>query len=208
MSTRWQPYWQANTAYTLTAVVIPTIFGGYTWRCTTAGTSANVEPTWPTPTITPTIVDGGVTWTAGTGFRQSLSNGILSIVTAFATANPTIVRSIRNSKPAFSNVEFPVFYVGDLTESILHYQGVRTRTFSGFSAFLVDSLGGAEEAADRMDFAADVLTDLFTTNVHAASGLSIFQHTGTADVDVPAGDGSLPGLEFTFAEATVTEGRT
>ena len=53
----WSPYWAANTAYVVPAVVIPTtsVFAGYTWRCTTAGTSAATEPTWPDPTITPTI---------------------------------------------------------------------------------------------------------------------------------------------------------
>src|SRR5439155_12148752 len=47
MSALWQPQWQASHAYALTAVVIPTTFTGYTWRCTTAGTSAGVEPALP-----------------------------------------------------------------------------------------------------------------------------------------------------------------
>ena len=106
MSAIWQPTWLANTAYTATAVVIPTVFTGYTWRCTTGGTSAGTEPSWPDPTSgTTTITDGGVTWSVGTGFRQSVQAGIKSIVQTFATANPTIIRSPRPTRRSSARCE-------------------------------------------------------------------------------------------------------
>lgn len=208
MTALWQPYWKAATAYSLTAVVIPTTFGGYTWRCTTAGTSGNVEPTWPDPTLgTTTIADGTVTWSVGSGARQAYDSGLLSIVTTFAHANPTIIRSVRGVQPpSFSNVELPCFFIGDMSESITHAQGVRTTTFSGFSAYLVDALASVDESNNRMNFAADALRDLFTANPHAASGRSIFQHVGTNDTEL--GDLHLPALQFLFAQSQVTEGRT
>lgn len=209
MSALWQPTWKAATAYTLTAVVVPTTFGGFTWKCITAGTSAGVEPVWPVdPNMTPTIVDGGVTWSVGTGFRQAMSSGLDTLVSAFAVANPTIIRSVVRTRPlSFANVEFPCFFIGDLSETITTTQGVRTRTFAGFSAFLVDALGSVQESADRMDFAADALADLFTANYHVASGRSIFQHIGTIDTEVPNGPTPLPALEFQFGETAVAEGR-
>lgn len=211
MSALWQPTWQATHAYALTAVVIPTAFGGYTWRCTTAGTSAGVEPVWPDPTLgTTTIADGTVMWSVGTGFRQALSGGIVSLVATFAHANPTIIRSVRSVRPyAFANVELPCFYIGALDESILTFQGNRIRTFAGFDAFLVDDPGALKESNDRMDFAADVLADLFTANQHAASGRSNFQHVGTTDTQEQDGSGAItyPALQFTFGETQVTEGR-
>jgi hypothetical protein len=212
VSALWQPYWKASTAYAVTAVVIPTTFAGYTWRCTTAGTSGNSEPSWPAdPSTTPTIADGGVTWTVGTGFRQALQSGVSSIVTTFAAANPTIIRSIRTVRPLnFANVELPCFFIGDMSESITHSQGIRTRMFDGFSGFLVDAPGSVDESNDRMNFAADVLTDLFTANPHAASGRSIFQHVATLDTQEQDANGAntYPALEFRFAEAVVAEGRT
>lgn len=210
MTALWQPTWKASTAYVLTAVVIPTTFGGYTWRCTTAGTSGVAEPTWSVdPSTSPTVSDGTVTWTVGTGFRQALQAGVLSVVTAFAAANPTIVRTIRGVRPlSYANTELPTFYLGDMSESITHVQGVRTRAFGGFSAFLVDNMGSPDESNNRMNFAADVLTDLFTANLHAASGRSILQHTATLDTEVPNGEGVLPALEFQFGETSVAEGRT
>jgi len=58
--------WVAATVYAEDAVVRPTslsTFTGYTYICTTAGTShAATEPTWPT-TEDGTVSDGTVTWT-------------------------------------------------------------------------------------------------------------------------------------------------
>lgn len=212
MTALWQPYWKAATVYALTAVVIPTTFGGYTWRCTTAGTSGNAEPSWPTdPSTTPTVTDGTVTWSVGTGFRQAVQSGLLSVVTAFAHANPTILRTVRSVRPlSFVNSELPTFYIGDMSESIATTQGIRTRTFSGFSCFLVDAPGATNESNDRMNFAADVLADLFTANLHAANGRSIVQHVATTDTQEQDGSGAntYPALEFAFGSTTVAEGRT
>ena len=213
MSAIWQPQWQAATAYVVPAVVIPTAstFAGYTWRCTTPGTTAGTEPTWPDPTLgTTTVSDGSVVWSVGTGFRQAVQYGIASIVTTFATANPTIIRSVRTVRPgSYGTASLPCFFIGDLSESITHANGVRTRTMAGFSAFLVDNLGTIEDSNDRMNFAADALTDLFTLNYHAAGGISIFQQTGSNDSEVADGQGViLPALEFTFAETKLAEGRT
>lgn len=209
MTALWQPTWQANHAYVQYSVVMPTSFTGFTWRCTTPGTSAGVEPSWPAdPSVTPTVVDGGVTWSVGTGFRVLLTWNILSLVDSFAQANPTIIRSTRVDRPlSFANVELPCFYIGDLDETVEHASGIRTRTFAGFSAFLVDAMGSPEESGGRMDFAADTLADLFTGGVHAASGRSIFQHVATSDTEVPNGEGVLPALQFLFAQTKVAEGR-
>lgn len=58
--------WVKDTVYAEDAVVRPTTlakFTGYTYICTTTGTShATTEPTWPT-TASGTVVDGTVTWT-------------------------------------------------------------------------------------------------------------------------------------------------
>ncbi len=212
MSEIWQPTWQKNTAYVVPAVVIPTatVFAGYTWRCTTAGTSAGTEPVWPDPTVTPTITDGTVTWSVGTGFRQAIQYGITSLVQTFATANPTIIRSVRTVRPpSFAgSTSVPVFFIGDMNEVLTHASGLRTRTFSGFSAYLVDQLGTIEDSNNRMNFAADVLADLFTLNYHAVSGSSILQHTSTNDFEFSEGTITYPALEFTFAQTEVLEGRT
>lgn len=56
------PIWVKSTAYTAGQVVTPTTRTGRSYRCTTAGTSASSEPTWPT-TTNGTVTDGTVVWT-------------------------------------------------------------------------------------------------------------------------------------------------
>ncbi len=216
MAGTWTPTWQPGQAYAVTAAVIPTTFAGFTWRCTAAGTSAAVEPSWPAdPSLTPTISDGSATWTVGTGFRQALQAGVMSLVTTFKAANPTIVRSVLTVRPrSFETVDLPCFYLGPMDETIATNQGTRSRAFAGFSGFLVDTMGEQIESNDRMNFAADVFADLFTLNFHAASGRSIFQHVGTRDAEFDDAGGSsissggmYVGLEFLFAPTEVLEGR-
>lgn len=56
--------WAATTAYSLNDRVEPTTPNGYVYECTTAGTSAGSEPTWPTTGIgSSTVSDGTVVWT-------------------------------------------------------------------------------------------------------------------------------------------------
>ena len=51
--------WAAATAYALNTVIAPG--NGYTYICTTAGTSGSTEPTWPTSEGT--VNDGAAVWT-------------------------------------------------------------------------------------------------------------------------------------------------
>lgn len=200
--------WQPSTAYVALAVVIPTAFGGYTWRCTTPGTSGGTEPVWPDPSVSPTVADGSVVWSVGTGFRQEARAALVALVASFRAANPTIVRTVLGSKPRNLNLDPPIFYIGQMNERVEHANGVRTRTIEGFSAYLLDTSPAPEEFSERLAFAVDALTDLFTGGVHTISGRSIFQHTATLDTEV--GDGTnviLPGVEFQFGMTVVAEGR-
>lgn len=55
--------WAATTAYSLGDRIEPTTPNTYVYECTTAGTSAGSEPTFPTAAIGDTVVDGTVVWT-------------------------------------------------------------------------------------------------------------------------------------------------
>lgn len=54
--------WAATTVYALNAVAKKVASNGRYYKCTTAGTSAGSEPTWPT-TLGATVTDGTVVWT-------------------------------------------------------------------------------------------------------------------------------------------------
>lgn len=57
--------WILSTAYTTTgpiSFVVPVTANGFYYKCTTAGTTAGTEPTWPT-SIGTTVTDGTAVWT-------------------------------------------------------------------------------------------------------------------------------------------------
>lgn len=209
-TTIWNPYWQATHAYSLTAVIRPTSFTGYTWRVTTAGTSGAAEPVWPDPLVTPTITDGTVTWSADTAFRQQAQAAILSVVGTFKAANPTIIRSVESVRPgSFSGTSaLPVFYIGDMSESYAYVGQLWQRTMAGLTCYLVDQLGTVGDSNDRMNFAHDVLADLFTVNYHAINPRSILQLSSISDLEFEEGGVRFPALEFNFGSTNMQEGRT
>lgn len=55
--------WIASTAYSLNTAVRPATRNGFTYQCTTAGTSGASAPVFPT-TAGATVTDGTVVWTA------------------------------------------------------------------------------------------------------------------------------------------------
>lgn len=70
------PVWTATTAVALADAVYgvgqyvrPSVFNGFVYKATVAGTTGGAEPAWPT-TIGATVVDGSVTWTAEESYEK------------------------------------------------------------------------------------------------------------------------------------------
>lgn len=89
--------WTTLTAYTAASpisFVVPTASNGFYYKCTTPGTTAAGQPTWPT-TIGATVADGTVTWTCwgkvltGNATTWGGSAGAESIATLLTVLNPT-----------------------------------------------------------------------------------------------------------------------
>ena len=102
--------WQASSAYSSGAYVIPTTFGsiagqqGKIFKCTTAGTSGSSQPTWTT-TEGGTNSDNTVTWTevsllfqAGTFTGAEISGNNYGRIAV--TANSTNFPNATSAEPA------------------------------------------------------------------------------------------------------------
>ena len=77
-------FWRDNEIYESGEYIRPNRANGYSYECTTAGTSGSGEPKWP-QTIGATKTDGSVTWTC----RAASSNGINAITSPTASSDPT-----------------------------------------------------------------------------------------------------------------------
>jgi hypothetical protein len=103
--------WLTGHAYSLGAYVIPTTFGSITgqtgkiFKCTTAGTSAGSQPTWPT-TAGGTVTDGGtLVWTeVSLLFQAGTFTGAEVTGTSYArvavTGNSTNFPNASSAQPA------------------------------------------------------------------------------------------------------------
>lgn len=175
--------WQPNTAYLAGAVVTEST-GLPLWRCTTAGTSAGTEPVWPTASPW-TVTDGAtLVWTLNTTFREDVHAGIVSVLTDFKAANPTLLRQVWHARPSsYTLGELPAAVLGNLTETISTMNGVRQRQFTGFTVELVDRSPDNMESDDRMNLLVDAMLDYLTAAFHSASGTSISEPIAVTDGD-------------------------
>ena len=75
--------WQPNTAYAVNDCVIPQTPNGYIYRCTTAGTSSGLTPTFPA-TLGQTYNDGNVVWICQLDYAYTPTVGTRAASTAYA----------------------------------------------------------------------------------------------------------------------------
>lgn len=200
------PAWAAATAYLAGAVITPVTPDGTVWRCVTAGTSGNAEPTWPTGSPW-TVTDGTVTWWKGTTFRQDVNTGVgTTILQAFATANPTLLRKVLTERPQTLSGELPLAWIDQMDESITHANGVRQRQMDGLVVNIADIAPAPEEFSDRANFVVDALLDWMTANYHSASATSIVEPVSVSERDFDEG-----GVHYTIVSigcrAYIGEGR-
>ncbi len=103
--------WSANTVYSLTNTVYPITVNGYTYVCTTAGTSGTTEPVWPLVT-NGTVTDGTAVWTlnsVGTAnVLATIYEGQISSLSFTTSGVPFQIFEFGNSDFSISNVDINV----------------------------------------------------------------------------------------------------
>lgn len=113
--------WVATTAYTTADSIQPTTPNTYRYKCTTAGTSAGSEPTWPTGGLGSTVVDGTCVWTLvsvkheTTEIKMALTAAGLAGATAGAGLDigATLTSGVGNAVEVNYRVTNAVTTVGD-----------------------------------------------------------------------------------------------
>jgi hypothetical protein len=198
------PAWAANTAYVVGTRVTKVADDNSVWLVETAGTSGNTEPTWPT-TAPWTVTDGGVSWGLASSFRRKCVVGINTVLTDFVAANPTLVRSVRKSRPkSLTNTDLPCVWLGVRREVVTHGSQIRQTTLTVPVSVAVPVPDNAE-AELLLDDILDGLRDAFTLNYHAASGFAISAQEDADEADEP--EGATPYLVNTIAIVnTIGEG--
>lgn len=138
--------------------------------------------------------------------RQDVNDFLYSIIAAFQSAVPGVVRKQWSEIPQSFTGETPLVYLGALSEEISHDMGLRTTTFIGQIGY-VDISPDNQEANTRANSFADYFREVFTANARILPP-GIFQQTGLHEQ--PATQGPLQGFMHLVVDFTyrVQEGRS
>lgn len=137
-----------------------------------------------------------------TTFRSDVAGAVLTLLTTFQTANPSLLRHIHRARPA--NVsETPSAWIGEIAENIVQTSGVRRRSFV-VPVVIVDVLVDSSETGGRMDDLVDLLIDAFTAAPHAVSGTTLIEPTGVSEVEI---EGPFRGVQINVS-GLIQEGRS
>lgn len=140
-----------------------------------------------------------------TTFRTDVVSGMLAVLTAYATANPTrLARAYRARPPSFPDL--PAAYIDNRPETIGHSLGIRTRTMTP-SVVLVRRITDNIETMTAFDATVDALVDAFTA-VPQFAAVTIWDQLTVTDEDAPFGDYDFAAVRFTFGNISIMEGRT
>jgi hypothetical protein len=137
--------------------------------------------------------------------RQIVNDFINAIIEGFQAAVPNVIRRQWSEIPATYTGEVPLIYLGDITETISHDEGLRKTLFTGQIGY-VDVSPDNQEANTRANSFADYMREVFTANARIYS-TGIFEETGLRESAIS--EGSMRGfmhliLDFTF---NILEGR-
>lgn len=144
-----------------------------------------------------------------TTFRQDVANGLVTILDAFISANPTLLRRSEVARPPSVTGDLPLAFVDSRSESITHDSGTRVRTMTP-SVVVVSPLADNAETVQRHDVLVDKLIDHFTSYPHVTTG-TVWDRMSVDDedysVDTPDGARHFYATRFTFGNLSIAEGR-
>ena len=146
-----------------------------------------------------------------TTFRTDVTAGLVTIIDAFITANPTLIRRSSRAEPPSIVGDLPIAYVDRRTETISHDSGIRVRTMTP-SVVVVSPLADNVETVTAHDSLVDLLVDHFTTYAHITSN-TVWSDMTVDDESYPveSNDGTIRhffATRFTFGNVSIQEGRS
>ena len=203
------PLWSALTVVASGYRVSKVTPDGTAWTTSKAGTTGAAEPVWPV-TDPWTVTDGSTAWGLASSFRTLTRAGVLTLLTNFRNANPTLLRGVSSSRPkSFTNLDLPGVYIASMDEVItMTGNQLRKRQLSGLTVVAVDIVPDNMEAEARMDVLIDGLVDAMTSGFHAIDSNSVLQPSSVNEIPITEGAIQYLGNLISLGNTFKTEGRT
>jgi hypothetical protein len=141
-----------------------------------------------------------------TTFRADIRAGLLTIIDAYITANPTLLRKRFRSRPPSVVNDLPYAYIDFPPETVTHDSGTRTRAMDP-AIVLVDQPSDNGEVLDRFDVLTDSFLDHLSDYPHVASN-TIWSRMTVTQTTEEHDDRPYPAVRFAFDELSIMEGRS
>lgn len=145
-----------------------------------------------------------------TTFRVDTRAGIVTAAQAFATAQPTMLRSVHSARPTKYSGDIPFAYVELLTETIRYDASLRMRVIAP-SLVVVGRPLENDQSTDEFDLLVDALIDHFADYAHLSPNTAWDQMSVTDESEeiqtAPDSTRIYPAVRFTFGNVSAREGR-
>ncbi len=138
------PNWTASAAQTPGALIAPASAnaGGYSFQCTTGGTTGTAEPTWP-QTVGAAVLDGGTTWTnVGASFDDPLTQDLVALISGTTPnlwlSGPLAVEGRANAvlfETLRVQIDVRAYADGTMNADVMLANDIATTITSGQAAF-------------------------------------------------------------------------
>lgn len=143
-----------------------------------------------------------------TTFRKDVRAGLVTLLQAFKTANPTMAGDVLSARPENFTGDYPIAFVDSVPESASHSVGVRTRLMSPTIVFVTEESLNAQEM-DAFDLLVDAFMDKLTATPHIVTGTiwdAVTLEDYTEEIGSPPA--TRPAVRFTIVNLSIGEGRS
>lgn len=140
--------------------------------------------------------------------RTDITTGLVTILDAFVTANPTLLRRTERGRPPSVVGDLPIAWVDARNETITHDSGTRTRLMTP-SVLVVAPITDNVETVIRFDTLVDLLVDHFTAYPHITPN-TVWSSMSVDDESYSEGEETVRyfhAVRFSFGNVSIQEGR-
>lgn len=141
-------------------------------------------------------------------YRTLARAGVYSVLTAYAAANPTLLRGTTTARPAsLSTGELPCAWIDAVNAAaVRHFNSIRQQDLEVIVT-LADVVPDSQEEEARADVLIDALMDAFTAGYHTVDGFSIAEVRSYTSRLIEEGAVPYAAVDFSVIVNTA-EGRT
>ena len=141
------------------------------------------------------------------GERQDLVSGVTTMMAAFISANPTLLKRHFRARPESLVTDWPCSWLDLRPEGVSYDAAMRDRTFSPSIVFVAGT-GDNDQMMALLDSIVDAFTDHLDSYPHILTG-SAWSEGTWSDEAIPLGDEtSTPGVRWSFAPILSKRGRS